>query len=142
LVVCKNDASPHEEERVSSAIGSITFDCAQPYELARFWTEVVGWPIHPENVPADDEVGLLPPDGHSELLFIRVPEGKQVKNRLHLDLQPKDRTRDAEVERLVALGARRVDDRRTPDGKGWVVLADPEGNEFCVVRSAAEREGD
>jgi predicted enzyme related to lactoylglutathione lyase len=107
--------------------------------LAHFWTEVVGWPIHPENAPADDEIALVPPGGHPMLLFIRVPEGKQAKNRLHLDIRPQDRTRDAEVERLVALGARQIDDRRTPDGKGWVVLADPEGNEFCVERSAAER---
>jgi hypothetical protein len=124
---------------VSSAIGSITFDCAQPYELARFWSEVVGLPIHPDDVPDDDEIALLPPDGHPMLLFIRVPEGKAIKNRLHLDIRPRETTRDAEVERLLALGARQVDDRRTPDGKGWVVLADLEGNEFCVERSAAER---
>jgi hypothetical protein len=124
---------------MSSTIGSVTVDCGRPYELARFWSEVVGFPIHPDNEPDDDEVGLNPPDGHPMLLFIRVAEGKAVKNRLHLDIRPQERTRDAEVERLVALGARQVDDRRTPDGKGWVVLADPEGNEFCVERSAAER---
>lgn len=60
---------------------------------------------------------------------------------MHLDLQPQDRTRDEEVERLLAIGATLVDDRRKPDGKGWAVLADPEGNEFCVERSAAELAG-
>ncbi|MGC9665721.1 VOC family protein [Planosporangium sp. 12N6] len=124
---------------MSSAISCVTVDCARPYELAGFWSQVTGFPIHPDNRPDDDEVGLTPPDGHPMLLFIRVPEGKTVKNRLHLDLRPNGRTRDAEVERLLALGARQVDDRRTPDGKGWVVLVDPEGNEFCVERSAAER---
>ncbi|WP_338090608.1 VOC family protein [Planosporangium thailandense] len=127
---------------MSSAIASITVDCARPHELARFWSEVVGWPIDPDVKPDADEAWLRAPDGHPILLFIRVPEGKAVKNRLHLDLRPQDRTRDGEVERLLALGARQVDDRRTSDGKGWVVLTDPEGNEFCVERSAAERADD
>ena len=73
------------------------------------------------------------------MLFIAVPEGKGAKNRLHLDLQPSDCTRDAEVDRLLALGATLVNDLRNPDGTGWAVMADPEGNEFCVERSAAER---
>jgi hypothetical protein len=68
---------------------------------------------------------------------MRVPEAKQVKNRVHLDLTPDSSTpqaRDAEIERVIALGATLVDDHRRPDGKGWVVLADPEGNEFCIER--------
>ncbi len=68
-----------------------------------------------------------------------MPEAKTLKNRVHLDLQPEDRTRDEEVTRLLGLGARLVDDRRRPDGRGFAVLADPEGNEFCVEPSAAER---
>jgi predicted enzyme related to lactoylglutathione lyase len=68
-----------------------------------------------------------------------VPEPKTVKNRVHLDLMPDDRTRDEEVERLLGIGATLVADHRRPDGAGWVVLADPEGNEFCIERSAAER---
>jgi antitoxin (DNA-binding transcriptional repressor) of toxin-antitoxin stability system len=75
----------------------------------------------------------------AELLFIRVPEGKTVKNRLHFDLVPLNRTRDAEVERLLAAGAVLASDQRRPNGRGWVVLADPEGNEFCVETSEAER---
>jgi predicted enzyme related to lactoylglutathione lyase len=71
--------------------------------------------------------------------FQDVPEGKSVKNRIHLDVQPVDRTRDEEVEWLVGIGASIVADHRQPDGTGWVVMADPEGNEFCVERSAAER---
>jgi predicted enzyme related to lactoylglutathione lyase len=68
-----------------------------------------------------------------------VPEAKTAKNRMHLDLAPEDRTRDEEVQRVVGLGARVVEDHRNPDGSGWVWLADPEGNEFCIERSAAER---
>ncbi|EDY55376.1 hypothetical protein GT021_33730 [Streptomyces sp. SID5470] len=68
------------------------------------------------------------------------PSGRQtVKNCLHFDLQPQDRTRDKEVDRLLALGATIVDAQRTGDGMGWVVLVDPEGNEFCEERRAAER---
>ncbi len=59
--------------------------------------------------------------------------------RIHFDLEPTDRTREEEVARVVGLGATQLADRRNPDGSGWVVLADPEGNEFCILRSAAER---
>ena len=76
--------------------------------------------------------------GH-RLLFIEVPDERQVKNRVHLDLVPTDRRRDAEIERVIADGARQVADRRRPDGSGGLVLADPEGNEFCILRSDEER---
>ncbi len=113
----------------------ITVDCASPYELAQFWSEVTGWPISEIDKPGDDEVLLEPPHAEmAELLFIRVPEGKTGKNRLHLDLVPTERTRDEEVDRLVAAGASLISDQRTPEGRGWVVLADPEGNEFCVEK--------
>jgi predicted enzyme related to lactoylglutathione lyase len=67
------------------------------------------------------------------LLFITVPDGKQIKNRVHFDLRPTDRSRDQEAERLTGLGASQVADFRRPDGGGWIVLADPEGNEFCIL---------
>ena len=79
------------------------------------------------------------PASDHRLLFIETGDAKQVKNRVHLDLTPTDRTRDAEVERVVALGATEVADLRNSDGSGWMVLADPEGNEFCILRSNAER---
>lgn len=72
--------------------------------------------------------------------FQQVPETKVGKNRVHVCLTP-ELTRDEEVERVITLGARFVSDHRHPDGTGWVVLADPEGNEFCVLRSDAERAG-
>ena len=81
---------------------------------------------------------LDPATGH-RLLFIETGDVKDGKNRVHLDLAPTDRTRDEEVERVIALGAALVADRRNADGTGWVVFADPEGNEFCVLRSDAER---
>ena len=81
------------------------------------------------------------PDGGHPLLFIEVPEGKSVKNRIHFDLRPSDGTRDEELERLLGLGATQVDDQRNDGpGTGWVVLADPEGNEFCILRASDEVE--
>jgi predicted enzyme related to lactoylglutathione lyase len=120
---------------------NITFDCADPYRLAGFWSEVTGYREDPENgnAPEDPEALLVGEDGQPNLLFMKVPEGKTVKNRVHLDLMPTQDTRDQEVVRLLELGATIVADHRRPDGTGWVVLADPEGNEFCVERSGPER---
>ena len=122
-------------------IKSITFDCADPYRLAQFWRQLTGFSEDPHNgnAPDDPEALLLSPDGSLALLFIAVPEPKHVKNRLHLDLVPLTGRRDEEVGQILRTGARMVADRRRPDGSGWVVLCDPEGNEFCVARSDAER---
>jgi hypothetical protein len=90
------------------------------------------------NEPGDEECSIVTEDRRTEVLFIEVPEGKQVKNRLHFDLRPIDGTRDEEIERVLALGATQFDDRRNDDGTGWMVLLDPEGNEFCILRSEAE----
>lgn len=121
-------------------VRSITVDCADPYRQAQFWSEVTGWKEDPDdpNNPGDPEGRIVSPQGFS-LLFIPVPEGKTVKNRMHLDLVPIVRGRDEEVTRLLAIGASLVHDRRRPDGSGWVVMADQEGNEFCIERSARER---
>ncbi|WCD85140.1 hypothetical protein KPP03845_101463 [Streptomyces xanthophaeus] len=124
-------------------VAHITFDALDPYRAARFWSEVTGFAVHPDDKEGDDEVLLEPQPvqgGVPGLLFVRVPDAKSVKNRVHLDIRPPTGTRDEAVERLTALGARIVDDRRAPDGVlGWVVLADPEGNELCIERGAAER---
>jgi hypothetical protein len=126
---------------MTARVRNVTFDCADPYTLAGFWSQVTGYQEDPEdpNLPDDPEAALVGPEGLANLLFIAVPEAKTVKNRVHLDLMPTDRTRDQEVSRLLGLGATLVADLRRPDGTGWAVLADPEGNEFCVERSAAER---
>ncbi len=122
-------------------IKSLTFDCADPYRLAQFWSQLTGFSEDPGNgnAPGDPEALLLSPDGSLALLFMAVPEPKHVKNRVHLDLVPLTSRRDEEVDQLLRVGARMVDDQRRPDGGGWVVLSDPEGNEFCIARSDAER---
>ncbi len=122
-------------------IKSITFDCADPYRLAQFWSQLTGFSEDPDNgnTPGGPEALLLSPDGSLALLFIAVPEPRHIKNRVRLDLVPLTSRRDEEVDRLLAIGARMVGDQRRPDGGGWVVLSDPEGNEFCIGRSDAER---
>jgi predicted enzyme related to lactoylglutathione lyase len=108
----------------------VVVDALDPDALAAWWVEALGWVDI--SAGTDDEPELRPDaDTLPGLLFVKVPEGKTVKNRLHLDFRPDDR--DAEVERLVALGARRVDVGQAD--VSWVVLADPEGNEFCVLGS-------
>jgi hypothetical protein len=105
----------------------VVVDAGDPAALGRWWADALGWVVvndEPEEFEIRPTADRLP-----GLLFVRVPDRKAVKNRLHLDFRPDDR--DAEVERLIGLGARRVD-----IGQGeqsWVVLADPEGNEFCVL---------
>ncbi len=126
---------------MTSRVRHITIDCADHYRLAAFWSELTGYQEDPDNpnAPGDPESLIVPPDGGPGLLFIPVPEPKTVKNRVHVDLQPSDRTRDEEVERVLGLGATLIADHRQSDGTGWAVLADPEGNEFCIERSARER---
>lgn len=120
-------------------ISHTTFDAIDAYAQSVFWGQVLGSVQDPNepDCPGDDECMIFSPDGSQRMLFIEVPEVKQVKNRLHLDLVPASGTRDEELARLLGLGASTVDDLRRPDGPGWVVLADPEGNEFCILRARA-----
>jgi predicted enzyme related to lactoylglutathione lyase len=107
---------------------SVVVDCKKPAALARFWAEVLGYRIVFEE--PDEVVVARDEDTYPTLVFVPVPESKTVKNRLHIDLAPEDH--DAAVERLKQLGAHPVDVGQGPD-VSWVVLADPEGNEFCVL---------
>ncbi|MCY7372448.1 MAG: hypothetical protein LH461_01920 [Spirochaetaceae bacterium] len=120
-----------------SSIHSFTVDTPDPFALATWWSEVTGAPLGEDDVPGDPEAMVALPTG-PPLLFVQVDDAKVVKNRLHIDLEP-DGPREEEVARLLGIGATLVADQRRPDGTGWAVLADPEGNEFCVLRSAAER---
>ncbi|WP_329039793.1 VOC family protein [Streptomyces sp. NBC_01725] len=120
-----------------SVLQNVAIDCADPYELARFWSGVTGRPLDPEDRPGARETQVLLAEG-PVLHFNQVPESKTVKNRIHLCLRP-GTSRDEEVERLLGLGAGFVADHRNPDGSGWAILADPEGNEFCVLRSESDR---
>ncbi|HEX3492182.1 MAG TPA: VOC family protein [Streptosporangiaceae bacterium] len=114
---------------MSSRFYHLVIDSHDPHALARFWSQVLEQPIVLEE---DDEVIVAAgKDAYPGLSFLPVPEGKAVKNRLHIDLNPDDR--DTEVERLLALGATRADVGQGPD-VSWVTMADPEGNEFCVLR--------
>jgi hypothetical protein len=120
-------------------------DCRNVAAQSRWWAEVLDWRIGSE-AEADGEVVLVPPHALDParvvpllergpgLLFVPVPEGKTAKNRLHLDLAPPpDGDQAAEVRRLEGLGARRVDAGQDDQQASWVVMADPEGNEFCVL---------
>ena len=127
---------------MGSRLTEIVVDCRDPVAQAAFWAAVLGyhvvrsahrqveiaaWPQEPADLPEQVRQAPVVP----ALVFVTVPEGKTVKNRLHLDVRPADGSIEAEVARLVALGARRAD-----VGQGsqpWAVLADPEGNEFCVL---------
>ncbi len=121
-------------------VSHTTFDCRDAYSLATWWKPVLGYTDLPDdpNEPGDEECMIVDPSSGHRLLFIDVPEDKQTKNRVHLDLRPTDRLRDEEIARVLGLGASEVEDRRNTDGTGWMVLADPEGNEFCILRSDAE----
>jgi hypothetical protein len=121
-------------------ISHTTMDCRNAFALAEWWATVLDYTPDPDdpNSPGDEECFILSRDRRHRLLFIEVPEPKQVKNRIHFDLRPREGTRDEELARLLALGAAEIYDRRNPDGTGWVVLADPEGNEFDILRSEAE----
>ena len=108
----------------------VTIDAANPQRLARFWGELLGYKVTFED---DDEVAIERPDERRPALwFTKVPDSKAGKNRVHLDLNPDDQA--AEVERALRLGATRIDigQRADPDTT-WEVLADPEGNEFCIL---------
>lgn len=121
----------------------VTFDCSDPRGLAGFWATALSYEIEAPNEDAG-EVLLIDPTGVGPSLgFMKVPESKIVKNRVHLDLIP-ETSLEAEVERLVAAGARTVTTLQDPD-EGyvdphiWTVMQDPQGNEFCVTEPMSRR---
>ena len=128
---------------MTSRFTELNIDARDPTSVADFWCQVLGYHV----IEAADgfvEIASWTPDGDAArggvvpptLLFAPVPEEKTGKNRLHIDVNPMDATQEEEVRRLEGLGARRIDIGQ--GDVGWVVMADPEGNEFCVLRSLAE----
>lgn len=126
---------------MTSKFTELAIDCADPVALARFWCAVLGYEVRDERdgfvtigspaLPEGRErPGTVPP----ELTFAPVPEGKTVKNRLHIDVNPTDLDQAEEVARLLELGARHADVGQG-EADSWVVLTDPQGNEFCVLAS-------
>ena len=122
---------------MASRLTTVVVDCSSPDRLARFYGDVLGWAVIDQPDPDSVEIG---PPGQPEkrpiptLLFQRVPDPTPGKNRLHLDLNATDRDQDAELPRLLELGARRAEIGQTGE-ETWHVLADPEGNVFCLLRS-------
>jgi hypothetical protein len=124
---------------MTSKFTELAIDCADPRSLARFWCSVLGYEVQAEDDDGTVSIGSPSvPDGREhlgpvppQLTFAHVPESKTIKNRLHIDVNPTDREQDEEVRRLLGLGARHADVGQGEES--WVVLADPEGNEFCVL---------
>jgi predicted enzyme related to lactoylglutathione lyase len=115
------------------SILNVTFDCLDSESVAGFWSAVTGWPRSFQDMPGNPFWVVGPDDdGAPHLVFVTVSEPKNSKNRVHLDLLPRAGSQEQEVARIESLGGRVVDDRRQSLPGGWVVMADPEGNEFCV----------
>ncbi len=118
-------------------ISCVCIDAVDPRAVADFWAAVLGWDVVEDG---DDGISLGAPDrGLPTVDILPVPEAKRVKNRLHLDLRADNSSFDAEIVRLEAVGARRVDIGQGPD-VSWVVFADPEGNEFCLLRHTVQEQ--
>jgi hypothetical protein len=142
-----------------ASVRNIVVDSKHPASIARFWAAVLDdYNVAPYDQAELDRLrakGIMNPEDDPSVLvecndsvgprfiFQLVPDDKVAEpragRRLHLDVMPADRTRDEEVERLIAVGATVYEDHRQPDGSGWVTMADPEGNLFCVEPSVAER---
>lgn len=120
---------------MSSRIAVVAIDAVQPQLIADFWCQVLGWRV----IEKDAELISIGPSngGGPTIDVIAVPEGKTIKNRLHFDLRADGLATTAELERLLSLGARRVDVGQRADAT-WTVLADPEGNEFCLLARSVQ----
>jgi predicted enzyme related to lactoylglutathione lyase len=118
-----------------SRLSVVSVDALQPRLVADFWCAVLGWSVTEED---DTGVSIAASDGSGPTMdVLAVPDSKTVKNRIHFDLRADGTTQSEELERLLALGARRVDVGQGPD-VSWIVLADPEGNEFCLLSRSVQ----
>ena len=127
---------------MASFVSHTTVDCLNAYELSEWWKPVLGYVDLEDdpNEPGHEECMIRDPESGHSVLFIEVPDPTPGKPRIHLDLRPRERSRDEEVEWLLEYGATQAADHRGiyGPGSGWVTFADPEGNLFCILRSEAE----
>lgn len=126
---------------MTARLSHTSVNCSNAFELSEWWKAVLGYVDvdGDPNEPGDEECMIVDPNGDQRLLFIEVDDLQPSPGRIHFDLASSDGLRDDEVARAVERGAVMVADRRHADGSGWVTLADPAGNHFCVVRSDQER---
>ena len=117
---------------MSVQLAAVTFDCADALAVGQFWSAALDRPLDADPTADFASIGVRPPSGSPSWMFAKVPEGKTAKNRMHVDLTASDR--QAEVDRLIGLGAKRMRDVEEW-GFSWTVMQDPEGNEFCVAES-------
>jgi hypothetical protein len=127
---------------MTSFVSHTTVDCHNAYELSEWWKSLLGY-VDREgdpNEPGHEECEIHDAETGHTILFLEVPDTELPAKRIHFDLRPREGSRDAEIERVRGLGATEVSDQRGQygPGTGWVVLADPEGNQFCILRSQAE----
>lgn len=129
---------------MSLFVSHTTIDCHDAFALSEWWRVLLDYEMDPEdpNFPGHEECAISDPTTGHTLLFIEVPDDQLPTKRIHLDLRPRERPQDEEVRWALAQGATEIADRRGlhGPGTGWVVMADPEGNQFCVLRSPAELE--
>jgi hypothetical protein len=130
---------------MSSFVSHTTVDCHNAYELSQWWKPVLGYVdiAGDPNLPAHEECMITDPETGHRILFIEVPDLDLPAKRIHFDVRPRERTREGEIDWLLEYGAIQVADHRGihGPGSGWVIFADPEGNQFCVLRSQAEVAG-
>ena len=127
---------------MTSFVAHTTVDCRNAYELSAWWKGLLGYVDVEDdpNEPGHEECMILDPDSGHSILFLEVPDETLAPKRIHFDLRPREGTRDEEIVRVRALGATEVADHRGTygPGTGWVVFEDPEGNQFCILRSTQE----
>jgi hypothetical protein len=131
---------------MTSYVAHTTVDCHDAYQLSEWWKRLLGYVDMADdpNEPGHEECLIRDPESGHRILFVEVPDADLPAKRIHFDLRPRTGSRDEEVERVRALGATEVGDQRGTygPGTGWVVFADPEGNQFCILRSIDEVHAD
>lgn len=128
---------------MSIFVSHTTVDCHDAYTLSEWWRRALDYAMDPEdpNLPGHEQCPIHDPESGHTLLFLEVPDEELPAKRIHFDVRPRERPQAEEVAWLESHGARQVADHRGQHGPGtgWVTMADPEGNQFCVLKSPAER---